>query len=62
MLEFKTIRQVAALGILPENRLRQMRKQKLLPGIQSGNRFLVNVDALVELLNRESGKAVAINE
>ena len=58
MPTFKTIRQTAATGILPEHRLRLMQKQKLLPGIQSGNRFLVNVDALVEMLNTESRKAV----
>lgn len=54
MPEFKTIRQTAALGILPEHRLRLMQKQNQLPGIWSGNRFLVNVTALAELLNVSS--------
>ena len=51
---FKTIRQTAALQILPEHRLRLMQKQGLLPGIQAGNRFMVNVDALVAQLNSMS--------
>lgn len=55
---FKTIRQTAATEILPEYRLRLMQKQGILPGIKAGNRFLVNVDALVEILNAESRKAV----
>lgn len=54
MPEFKTIRQTAAMGILPEHRLRMMQKQNRLPGIFSGTRFLVNVQALIEQLNQES--------
>lgn len=54
MPTFKTIRQTAALGILPEHRLRLMQKQGILPGIQAGNRFLINVDALADQLNAMS--------
>lgn len=54
MPEFRTIRQTAALGLLPEHRLRQMQKQKKLPGVFSGTRFLVNVTALAEQLAAES--------
>lgn len=54
MPTFRTIRQTAALGILPEHRLRQMQKQGQLPGIKSGNRFLVNVEALIETLEQMS--------
>ena len=54
MPTFKTIRQTAALQILPEHRLRLMQKQGLLPGIQAGNRFLINVDALISQLNAMS--------
>ena len=53
---FKTIRQTAATGILPEYRLRLMQKAGALPGISAGNRFLVNVDVLAEQLNAESQK------
>lgn len=53
---FKTIRQTAALGILPEYRLRLMYKDNRLPGIYSGSRFLVNVSALIEQLNEETIK------
>ena len=53
-MTLKTIRQVAETGILPEYRLRQMQKQKKLPGIYSGNRFLIDVDMLKSVLERES--------
>ena len=58
MPNFKTIRQTAAMGILPEYRLRLMQKAGELPGIQAGNRFLVNVTALVELLEQRSMRGV----
>lgn len=56
MPTFKTIRQTAAMGFVPEHLLRERLKQGKLPGVYSGNRFLVNVDALVEQLNAESIK------
>lgn len=62
MAEFKTIRQTAAAGITNEHFLRQLVAQSRCPGIYSGNRFLVNVDALAEQLDAESRqncKAVA---
>lgn len=58
MPTFKTIRQTAATGIISEHRLRLMQKQGLLPGIQAGNRFLINVEALIEMLDNESRSAV----
>ena len=54
MTEFRTIRQTAATGILPEHRLRLMVAQGICPGIQTGNRFLINVTALEEQLDRQS--------
>ncbi len=51
---FLTIRQTARTGVLTEYTLRLMEKQGRLPGIRSGNRFLVNVPLLVEQLDRES--------
>ena len=61
---FKTIRQTAALGILPENQLRVLQKQGKLPGIKVGKqgKFLINVVALVEQLDKESRKAVVDDE
>lgn len=58
MPEFKTIRQTAATGILPEHRLRLMVAAGECPGIQSGNRFLINVSALAEKLDEMSRCAV----
>ena len=58
MPTFKTIRQTAATGILTEHRLRLMVAQGICPGIRTGNRFLVNVDALVELLDNLSREGV----
>lgn len=54
MPEFKTIRQTAATGLLPEHRIRILVAEGRCPGIMSGNRFLVNVSALVEMLDAES--------
>ena len=62
MVTFKTVRQTAALGILPEHRLRLLVARGECPGIRTGNRFLVNVEALVEKLDAESRGAVMGNE
>ena len=56
MPEFKTIRQAAATGILSEHRIRLMVAAGQCPGIKTGNRFLVNVSALAEMLDAESRK------
>ena len=58
MSVFKTIRQAAAMGILTEHRLRLMVAAGKCPGIYLGNRFMVNVTALAELLDAESRAAV----
>ena len=52
--KFLTIRQTAETGILSEHHLRLLEKQRRLPGVRSGKRFLVNVPMLVEQLDRES--------
>lgn len=52
--KFLTIRQTAATGILSEHHLRMMEKQGRLPGVRSGNRFLVNTTLLIEQLDQES--------
>lgn len=54
MPNFKTIRQTASTGLLPEHRLRILVAEGRCPGIRSGTRFLVNVDALAEQLDKES--------
>lgn len=59
-MEFKTIRQTAATGILSEHRLRLMVAAGTCPGIKTGNRFLINVSALAEMLDEESRKAVEV--
>ena len=58
MPSLKTIRQVAASGLLSEHYLRIRQRQGKLPGIFVGNRFLVDVDALSEMLRAESAAAV----
>ena len=58
MPEFKTIRQTAATKIVSESYLRQLVAQDKCPGFRIGNRFMVNVGALAELLDSESRKAV----
>lgn len=52
--EFKTIRETARTGILPETCLRRMVKMGEIPGIYSGSRFLVNYTALVEKLSKQA--------
>ena len=56
MPEFRTIRQTAATGILSEHRIRLLVAAGQCPGIKTGNRFLVNVPALAEMLDAESRK------
>lgn len=58
MTQFKTIRQTAALGLISEHHLRLMVAQNLCPGIRTGNRFMVNVDALAEQLDTMSRNIV----
>lgn len=61
MPTFRTIRQVAALGFLSENHLRELVAKGKCPGIRTGNRFMVNVDALGEYLDAESRKCGAVD-
>nr|CRY98065.1 hypothetical protein [uncultured prokaryote] len=49
-----TIRQTAKAKIAPEHYLRMLEKQGRLPGVRSGNRFLVHTGLLIEQLDRES--------
>ena len=51
---FKTIRQTAKLDIAPETYIRRLVAQGVCPGVYSGNRFLVNVEALRDYLEAES--------
>lgn len=46
-----TVRQVARTGILPENAIRTLIKQKKIPAIYSGNKALINFDNLCTMLN-----------
>lgn len=54
---FKTVRQAARYLEVPEHLIRSMVAQGDCPGIYSGNRFLVHVEALREYLDAESRKA-----
>lgn len=51
---FKTIRQTAAMGLLNENQLRGLVSKGECPGMQVGNRFMVNITALSRQLAKES--------
>ena len=66
MPEFKTIRQTAARGLITGHYLRLLVAQGNCPGIYSGNRFLVNGEALAEQLDAESrrncGERAAVAE
>ncbi|MBS6399418.1 MAG: helix-turn-helix domain-containing protein [Firmicutes bacterium] len=54
---FRTIRDVARYLKIPESFVRRLVAQGVCPGVYSGNRFLVNVEALREYLDEESRKA-----
>ena len=51
---FMSIRETANTGILSETLLRQLVKQRKVPGIYSGRKFLINYDLLLEALNAAS--------
>lgn len=51
---FRTVRQVARYLEIPESLVRRLVAQGSCPGVYSGNRFLVNVEALREYLEAES--------
>lgn len=51
---FQTVRQVARYLEVPERLVRRLVAQGGCPGVYSGNRFLVNVEALREYLEAES--------
>ena len=51
---FKTIRETAKTGLLSENHLRSLVAEGKCPGIYRGNRFLINMDALQEMLDKQS--------
>lgn len=53
---FQTIRDVARYLEIPESLVRRLVAQGICPGIYSGNRFLVHVEALREYLDAESRK------
>lgn len=59
---FQTVRQVARYLELPEHFVRSLVAQGVCPGIYSGNRFLVHVEALREYLNAASGRKEAKGE
>lgn len=59
MATFKTIRQTAAMGFITENYIRLMVAEGRCPGIRVGNRFMVNVEALAEQLDKESREVAA---
>lgn len=60
MPKFLTIRQTARTGLAAESFIRLLVAQGRRPGIRSGNRFYVNYEALCEMLDDESRKAVTI--
>lgn len=60
MATFKTIRQTAARGTAPENYIRRLVACGMCPGVYSGNRFLVNVEALEEMMDKQSRSTLEV--
>ncbi len=54
MPKYRTIRQVAASGLISEYYLRGMVARGECPGFRSGNRFLVNEAELIRILSKMS--------
>ena len=52
----RTIREVAATGLLSEYSLRLMEKQGKLPCIHVGKKCLINLDLLIQQLNTPKGE------
>ena len=55
---FATIRTTSEMGFITQHNLRLRVKQGKCPGYYAGNRFMVNVSALIELLEEESRENV----
>lgn len=53
---FRTVRRTAKLLEIPEHLIRSLVARGVCPGVYSGNRFLVHVEALREYLDAESRK------
>lgn len=52
----RTIREVAATGLLSEYALRLLEKQGKLPSIRVGTKILINLDLLIQQLNNPKGE------
>lgn len=57
---FRTVRQTARYLEIPEHLVRSMVAQGNCPGIYSGNRFLVHIEALREYLDAESRRVQGV--
>lgn len=57
---FQTIRQVSRTLDVPEHLIRCMVAEGTCPGIYSGTRFLVHVEALKEYLDKASRKGLEV--
>lgn len=55
---FKTIREIAAEGIISQHFLRQLVAAGKCPGIRVGNRFLVHREQLIEYLSTASRRSM----
>ena len=58
----RSIREVAATGLMSEYALRMMEKQGTLPCIYVGRKCLINLDRLLDILNNSMGSEKAAPE
>lgn len=54
--KMRTIREIAATGLLSEYALRLLEKQGKLPSIRVGTKILINLDLLIQQLNNPKGE------
>lgn len=52
----RTVREIAATGLMSEYALRLLEKQGRLPSIRVGTKILINLDLLIQLLNTPKGE------
>lgn len=55
-MRFETVNKTVKSEHVSENLLRGMIRQGTCPGYYSGNRFYVNVDKLLEMLNQSTAR------
>ena len=60
-MRFETAREAANSTGVPEYRIRQLIKAERVPGFYAGKKYLINVDAFLEVLQQMCSESVTTN-